>query len=82
MLGDEVSDEPGLRLPHPLMAERTFVLEPLCEIAPQAVVPQTGKTVRELLVALQRPAIVRAESVTEPLLAGINRLLPLPNCTD
>ena len=38
--------------------------------------PQTGKTVRELLVALQRPAIVRAESVTEPLLAGINRLLP------
>ena len=76
MLGDEVSDEPGLKLPHPLMAERTFVLEPLCEIAPQAVVPQTGKTVRELLVALQRPAIIRAESVTEPLLAGINRLLP------
>lgn len=76
MLGDEVCDEPGLRLPHPLMGERLFVLEPLCEIAPQAVVPTTGKTVRELLVALQRPAIIRAESVTEPLLAGINRLLP------
>ena len=45
MLGDEVSDEPGLRLPHPLMGERLFVLEPLCEIAPQAVVPTTGQTV-------------------------------------
>lgn len=76
MLGDEVCEEPGLRLPHPLMAERQFVLEPLCEIAPLAIVPTTGKTVRELLLALQRPAIVRAESVTEPLLAGINRLLP------
>ena len=64
MLGDEVCDEPGLRLPHPLMAERQFVLEPLCEIAPQVVVPTTGKTVRELLLTLQRPAIVRAESVT------------------
>ena len=76
MLGDEVYDELGLRLPHPLMGERLFVLEPLYEIAPQTVVPQTGKTVRELLLALQRPAIVRAEIFTEPLLAGINRLLP------
>ena len=76
MLGDEICDELGLRLPHPLMAERQFVLEPLCEIAPQIVVPQMGKTVRELLLALQRPVIVRAESVTESLLAGINRLLP------
>ena len=39
-------------------------------------VPQPGQPVREQLVALQRPAIIRAESVTEPLLAGINRLLP------
>lgn len=76
MLGDEVYDDLGLRLPHPLMGERLFVLEPLCEIAPLVIVPTTGKTVRELLLALQRPAIVRAEIFTEPLLAGINRLLP------
>ena len=52
------------------------MLEPLCEIAPQVVVPGTGKTVRQLLHALQRPAIVRAQTATDSLLAGINRLLP------
>ena len=57
MLGDEVSDEQGLRLPHPLMAERTFVLEPLCEIAPYAYHPGFNRTVLELLEQLKQTEI-------------------------
>lgn len=41
-----------LVLPHPLMTERRFVLEPLAEIAPETIHPVTGKTIRELLELL------------------------------
>lgn len=34
--------EAGLTLPHPRMAERAFVLAPLAEIAPEAVIPGRG----------------------------------------
>ena len=45
---DEVVDEPGLKLPHPHLHERRFALEPLAELAPDAVVPGRGRVV-ELL---------------------------------
>ena len=37
--GETVSDLPALRLPHPRMHERAFVLAPLAEIAPDFVLP-------------------------------------------
>jgi 2-amino-4-hydroxy-6-hydroxymethyldihydropteridine diphosphokinase len=49
MMDDVVMEEPGLTLPHPAMAERRFVLEPLAEIAPEMVHPVLELTVRELL---------------------------------
>jgi len=39
---------PGLEVPHPKLADRRFVLEPLCEVAPDAVHPVTGLTAREM----------------------------------
>ena len=46
---DRVLDTPELKLPHPLMHERRFVMEPLAEIAPELVHPVLGKKMRELL---------------------------------
>jgi 2-amino-4-hydroxy-6-hydroxymethyldihydropteridine diphosphokinase len=45
--------EPGLTLPHPRLHERRFALEPLAELAPEAVVPGLG-TAAELLATLER----------------------------
>jgi 2-amino-4-hydroxy-6-hydroxymethyldihydropteridine diphosphokinase len=37
VVGDDVSDDPVLTLPHPRMYERAFVLRPLAELAPRLV---------------------------------------------
>jgi 2-amino-4-hydroxy-6-hydroxymethyldihydropteridine diphosphokinase len=42
LYGDRIIAEPGLTVPHPRMHERAFVLAPLAEIAPDAVVPVKG----------------------------------------
>jgi 2-amino-4-hydroxy-6-hydroxymethyldihydropteridine diphosphokinase len=42
LYGDEIVDEPGLRVPHPRLAERRFVLEPLAELDPGLLVPGLG----------------------------------------
>src|SRR5438067_86996 len=40
--GDAEIDEPGLRVPHPRLHERSFVLEPLADVAPALKVPGKG----------------------------------------
>jgi 2-amino-4-hydroxy-6-hydroxymethyldihydropteridine diphosphokinase len=54
LFDDRVIDSPELTVPHPRLAERRFVLEPLAEIAPDAVEPTTGRTVSGLLRELDR----------------------------
>ncbi|ARQ00898.1 2-amino-4-hydroxy-6-hydroxymethyldihydropteridine diphosphokinase [Pseudorhodoplanes sinuspersici] len=55
--GDETLDDPKLTLPHPRMFERAFVLVPLSEIAPDAVI--AGRSLREVLERLDRGGIER-----------------------
>jgi 2-amino-4-hydroxy-6-hydroxymethyldihydropteridine diphosphokinase len=52
LFGDEVVDEPGLRVPHPRLHERPFVLEPLVELDPGLAVPGRGP-VQTLLAQLE-----------------------------
>ena len=42
-----------LTLPHPLLADRLFVLEPLSEIAPEFIHPILGRTIAELYTELR-----------------------------
>jgi 2-amino-4-hydroxy-6-hydroxymethyldihydropteridine diphosphokinase len=42
LYGNEEIEEPGLRVPHPRLQERRFVLEPLMELDPGLVVPGLG----------------------------------------
>lgn len=58
LYGDLVINEKQLVIPHPRLHDRRFVLEPLCEIAPDLRHPMTGKTIKELLGALESDEIV------------------------
>jgi len=51
LYGDAEITAPGIRVPHPRMTERRFVLEPLAEVWPEAVVPGHGLVV-DLLAAV------------------------------
>ena len=49
---DVVMDTPELKLPHPDMQNRDFVLLPLDEIAPEIIHPTLQKTIHELVICL------------------------------
>ena len=52
LYGQALIAEPGLEVPHPRLAERRFVLEPLADLDPELEVPAKGR-VRALLAELR-----------------------------
>lgn len=48
LYGNQIINEEELKVPHPEMSKREFVLDPLNEISPFTVNPQLNKTIREL----------------------------------
>jgi 2-amino-4-hydroxy-6-hydroxymethyldihydropteridine diphosphokinase len=57
--GDMIIRTDELEIPHPRMAERRFVLEPLFELLRDRKHPITGQTIREMLLACTDPLDVR-----------------------
>jgi 2-amino-4-hydroxy-6-hydroxymethyldihydropteridine diphosphokinase len=59
LYGSEVVNETGLKIPHPRIAERKFVLVPLAEIAGEAIHPVSLMTIAEMLEATADRSEVR-----------------------
>jgi 7,8-dihydro-6-hydroxymethylpterin-pyrophosphokinase len=59
LAGNTVIQSRRLKIPHPRMTERNFVLVPLREIAPHAVHPLLHERVVDLVQASADPAVVR-----------------------
>jgi 2-amino-4-hydroxy-6-hydroxymethyldihydropteridine diphosphokinase len=57
--GRAVITTPDLEVPHPRIAQRRFVLEPLAEIAPDLRHPVTGKNAQEMLAGLEPQGVRR-----------------------
>ena len=60
--GSLIVTKHGLRLPHPEMHRRTFVLDPVCDVFPDWRHPRLGLTARQLRVRLTRPTPIRRET--------------------
>ena len=67
LLGDTVLATDELTIPHPRLHERRFVLEPIVEIAPEAIHPGLRKTMRDLLQECSDESkVIRLEDAFAP----------------
>lgn len=73
LYGDEVICTEDLKVPHPYLRDRLFVLVPLAEINERIILPGDGASIGEVLVsALDREenATIRVRRVLPPILQG------------
>ena len=55
----DVIQEIDLEIPHPLIGERRFVLEPLNELMAEEIHPVSGKKINQMLIECSDPLVVR-----------------------
>jgi 2-amino-4-hydroxy-6-hydroxymethyldihydropteridine diphosphokinase len=67
LYGDRKLAGPDLEIPHPRLAERPFVLEPLCDLAAEFIHPILGETIEVLAHRVRDPAAVRRRTPSAPL---------------
>jgi 2-amino-4-hydroxy-6-hydroxymethyldihydropteridine diphosphokinase len=82
LYGNQVIDEGDLKVPHPRMHLRRFVLGPLSEIAPLAPHPRLGKSIRQLLNELPGEAsssreLTAVRALVTGSTSGIGRAIAL-----
>jgi len=76
IFGNKFLETNDLKLPHPRLALRRFVLEPLVEIAPQVRDRMTNRTAADLLANLnRRPRLLAIDSEDDPLNQTLFRAL-------
>lgn len=65
LFGEQTLDLPQLKVPHPEMCRRAFVLVPLAELAPYLVLPVWAKTAGQLLddLAPEERALQKVEKM-------------------
>jgi 2-amino-4-hydroxy-6-hydroxymethyldihydropteridine diphosphokinase len=63
-VGDVTSDDEDLRVPHPRLAERAFVLVPWADVDPEFSVPGLGRVV-ELSSAVDATGVRRLDEALE-----------------
>lgn len=65
MAGNIIIDTPQLTIPHPLFHKRSFVIDPLFEIAPEIIHPLLKKSVRSLREELLKEVERKKKSYPE-----------------
>lgn len=63
LFGDRVIDTPGLRVPHPSIVDRAFVMIPLADLVPEEIIPGQSVTNRELASRLHPGALRTADPI-------------------
>jgi 2-amino-4-hydroxy-6-hydroxymethyldihydropteridine diphosphokinase len=69
LYGDTICADDDLRIPDPEIRERPFVAVPLLELAPDAVLPDTGERLADLSVAHRREGLRAVKGFSEELQA-------------
>jgi 3-oxoacyl-[acyl-carrier protein] reductase len=77
LYGNQVLREPHLTIPHPRLHERSFMLGPLAEIAPQGIHPLFQRTIAELLAQVGHRPLLGKRALVTGSSSGIGKAIAL-----